>query len=559
MKCRWSAVLLAALFCTSPAWAAAPAGTPAESASVTAAAAPLAASQTAAQNTVQAAAENTAQTAAEKDQNTYSLALDTSDYTVDTMQYRGQKVVFRSYENRVYVAHPVDAAYESMNIYVPEDYFDGKTIHGYTAATAPIFLPNSVGGYMPGKAGTPLEEDRMSGGPNAILTALAYGYVVAAPGARGRTNEAADGTYTGKAPALLVDMKAAVRYLRYNKGRIPGNTDKIISNGTSAGGALSALLGATGNSPDYEPYLKALGAADERDDIFASSDYCPITDLDHADMPYEWVFGDVHTYYQQAMPAGLMKMLAGEGAAAAPDGTVQNRPANAPAESAKAQELTKKQIKVSAVLKKKFPAYLNSLHLRAADGTKLTLDKKGNGPFKEYIKQLHMDSAQHAIDGGKDLSHVGWLTIENGKVTDMDLAQYAVQITRLKAAPAFDALDLSTGENSEFGSASINARHFTAVGKKYNTVKKAKLADKKVIGLLNPLNYIGREDVTVAPHWRIRHGSADRDTSLAVPAILALRLQNEGYDVNFAVPWGQGHGGDYDLDELFAWADSVCR
>lgn len=170
-----------------------------------------------------------------------------------------------------------------------------------------------------------------------------------------------------------------------------------------------------------------------------------------------------------------------------------------------------------------------------------------------------MDSAQHAIDSGKDLSHVGWLTIENGKVTDMDLAKYAVQITRLKAAPAFDALDLSAGENSEFGSASINARHFTAVGKKYNTVKKAKMADKKVIGLLNPLNYIGREDVTVAPHWRIRHGSADRDTSLAVPAILALRLQNEGYDVNFAVPWGQGHGGDYDLDELFAWADSICR
>ena len=91
MKYKWNAILLAALLCTGPAWAAAPAGTQAESASVTAAPAPLAASQTAAQNT--------AQTAAEKDQKTYSLALDTSDYTVDTMQYRGQKVVFRSYEN----------------------------------------------------------------------------------------------------------------------------------------------------------------------------------------------------------------------------------------------------------------------------------------------------------------------------------------------------------------------------------------------------------------------------------------------------------------------------
>ena len=87
---------------------------------------------------------------------------------------------------------------------------------------------------------------------------------MAAPGARGRTSQGADGTYTGKAPALIVDMKAAVRYVRHNAGRLPGDTEKIISNGTSAGGALSSLMGATGNSSDYEPYLKALGAANER-------------------------------------------------------------------------------------------------------------------------------------------------------------------------------------------------------------------------------------------------------------------------------------------------------
>ena len=56
-----------------------------------------------------------------------------------------------------------------------------------------------------------------------------------------------------------------------------------------------------------------------------------------------------------------------------------------------------------------------------------------------------------------------------------------------------------------------------------------------------------------------RHGAKDRDTSLAIPAILALKLQNSGKTVDFAVPWGQGHGGDYDLDELFNWADSVLK
>ena len=48
--------------------------------------------------------------------------------------------------------------------------------------------------------------------------ALAAGYVVVSPGCRGRDNKAADGTYYGKAPAAIVDLKAAVRYIRHNKG-----------------------------------------------------------------------------------------------------------------------------------------------------------------------------------------------------------------------------------------------------------------------------------------------------------------------------------------------------
>ncbi len=40
-----------------------------------------------------------------------------------------------------------------MNIYVPEAYFRGERIGPFTAATAPIFLPNQVGGYMPAQPG----------------------------------------------------------------------------------------------------------------------------------------------------------------------------------------------------------------------------------------------------------------------------------------------------------------------------------------------------------------------------------------------------------------------
>jgi acetyl esterase/lipase len=93
-----------------------------------------------------------------------------------------------------------------------------------------------------------------------------------------------------------VDLKAAVRYLLFNDARIPGDAEKIVSNGTSAGGALSALLGTSGDSADYEADLQALGAALAHDDIFAVSAYCPITNLEHADATYEWQFAGIHDY-----------------------------------------------------------------------------------------------------------------------------------------------------------------------------------------------------------------------------------------------------------------------
>lgn len=302
----------------------------------------------------------------------------------------------------------------------------------------------------------------MTGGANAMLVALSKGYVVAAPGARGRTTQAADGTYTGKAPALIVDMKAAVRYLRHNAGKLPGDTEKIISNGTSAGGALSTLIGATGDSKDYEPYLKAM-----------------------------------------------------------------------------------------------YPSYINSLPLVDKNGKALTLDENGRGSFADYIKSIYMASAQKALDNGTDLSSKTWPTINDGKVTDIDLAGYAVDVTRLKSAPAFDALNMSSAETEEFGTATVDKQHFTVYGKDHSTVAGSALADKDIVKTMNPLNYIGKSGVKTAHYWRIRYGEADRDTTIAVPAVVALRLQQAGYDVDFASPWARGHAGDYDLDELFAWMDAI--
>lgn len=510
----------------------------------------------------------------------YSLKFDAKNYTKETLQLDGQAVAFRAYRNVVYVAKPASAAAESMSVFIPEAYFQkGGTVNGYTKETAPIFLPNGVGGYMPGDSKEPSASDRMSGGANASLVALSKGYVVAAPAVRGRTTVGDDGkTYVGKAPAFLVDYKAAVRYLRYNRHRLPaGNTDRIISDGTSAGGALSALLGATGNSKEYDAELRAVGAANERDDIFAAMAYCPITDLDHADMAYEWMFNGVNTAYQRSaqmspllpltegsMPGSLQ--VGGKTVPLGPGPVVQgdssavtDRPDNAPAESNTATEMTQEERVASAQLKALFPDYVNSLGLKDRQGRALTLDEDGTGSFADYIKSVYAASAQSALDAGEDLSALDWLTIENRMVKDVDLAKYAAWATRLKAAPAFDKFDRSAPENDEFGTTDNTPRHFTGFSLTRDKEAGATMATWDDVRRMNPMYFIGQQDVTVAPHWRIRHGAKDRDTSLAVSALLALKLQDSGYDVDFASPWGKGHAGDYDLAELFDWADGICK
>ena len=74
------------------------------------------------------------------------------------MTMDGRTIRYRAYENIVYVKHPVDTQYQVMNIYIPDGYFNGQSIEGYSADTAPIFLPNTVGGYMPGRPDHPGKE-----------------------------------------------------------------------------------------------------------------------------------------------------------------------------------------------------------------------------------------------------------------------------------------------------------------------------------------------------------------------------------------------------------------
>ena len=82
------------------------------------------------------------------------------------------------------------------------------------------------------------------------------------------------------------------------------------------------------------------------------------------------------------------------------------------------------------------------------------------------------------------------------------------------------------------------------------------MADKNVVRLMNAMNYV---DQSKTQHWRIRVGTSDRDTSHAIGAMLAIKLRMAGKQVDYETPWGVPHAGDYDLDELFQWVDSISK
>ncbi|MBQ9300812.1 MAG: tannase [Clostridia bacterium] len=198
-----------------------------------------------------------------------------------------------------YAAAPADSNYETMGLFVPGAYFNG-TANGdgtyictvneegaagqYTAATAPLIIPVNTPGYSAMAAPTGYSS---SMGYGSISDYTSEGIIVLFAGARG---------CDAGAPAGVTDFKAAIRYARYNKDLLPGDMGSVFSLGMSGGGAQSAIIGASGNSDLYTPYLAAIGAVmTESDAVKGSMCWCPITNLDVADEAYEWNMGNTRS------------------------------------------------------------------------------------------------------------------------------------------------------------------------------------------------------------------------------------------------------------------------
>ena len=477
-----------------------------------------------------------------------SLAFDVKNYESMSTTVDNKEIKYRAFEYIPYVANPIDIDQQYMNIYVPEEYFNNGTVNGYNTQTAPIFMPNAVGGYMPSQAMTPKVEN---GKPNSVLYALSRGYVVASPATRGRTNKASDGNFIGKAPAVIVDLQAATAYLHANDSTMPGNANRIITNGTSAGGAVSLLQGATGNNSDFQPYLQALGAATAATNVYAVSAYAPITNLDAADMAYEWSYKGITSFNKVTMGQGELPQANVGGNTAPPQRTMQRVNLNAD------------DVAYSNLLSEHFPEYVNNLQLRDSVGRVLKLDKNGNGTFKNYVKAFIIDAANKAQAKGTDLSKHTYLVRDNktGAIKDINWEAYNQFVSRSKAPGAFDSRSNDSGENSLFGTSTTDNNHFTITAALHDTTSNQDVyvENAKIVTMLNPMNYLGSPAATNARYYRIRYGTADSNTSVAIPLIVGTRAQNLGYNVDMATPFGVDHSGDYDLDELFNWIDNIVK
>ena len=438
------------------------------------------------------------------------MQFDITNYTEETLTDGTQAVSYRAYRDVPYIEKPAAPKLQVLNIFIPQAYIQGEPVGNYSSKTAPIFFPNGIGGYMDSKPCSPAV--REDGTWNTEAQALLHGYVVISAGARGK-NTCNGVKYIGKAPACIVDQKAAIRFLRSIADKICGDAGKIISNGTSAGGAVSALLGATGDAEESLPYLEELGAADTSDRIFASSCYCPIIDLDHSDMAYEWQFGHLSQQHYDDWSSG--------------------KPVP------KITDLNARQLALSEKLARQFVPYLDSIGI--TEQSLLSL-----------IEERILDEAKKTASQGITIPPECGICND---FTGMDFRQYCTYITRMKPPCCFDNPDWNTWEDELFGTEDSNGRHFTDFAFSEDTTGRD-IAPQEVVKLMNPLHFLNNEGCV--KHWRIRHGAADRDTSFAVSAILTTKLREHGRNVDYALPWGVPHSGNYDLKELFAWIDAIC-
>ena len=295
----------------------------------------------------------------------YSLTFDKANWSYDSTNGVYYQI------GVVYCTNPVSTTHQSLGIYVPKEYMTCTSSSGtytcsinssgtkgsYSAKNAPLVMPVNTSGYSAQKAPT-------SYSYSTVSSFLKIGIIYVYAGCRGRFEGGE--SYTAGAPWGVTDLKAAIRFLRYNSDLIPGDLNRIYTFGHSGGGAQSCLMGVTGNSNLFNDYLEEMGAAMEdsdgneiKDNIKGSQCWCPITNLDTADAAYEWNMGQ---YFSTGTRAS---------------GTFTKH--------------------LSEDLTAKYVEYVNAIKLKDPDGNILKLTDTNEGTYYDYLKSVIEESLNNFL------------------------------------------------------------------------------------------------------------------------------------------------------------------
>ena len=467
--------------------------------------------------------------------------------------------------------------YQTMLIYAPAEYFDvddsgnvisinyENTKNGYTAKTAPIVFLNECGGWR-------------SSSPRSCETSyIDEGFVYVTCGARSRDAMNDDNTiHTGKAPMQMADLKSGVIELRANDKVIPGDKNKIISIGTSGGGQMSSIFGASGDMKEYYPYMydagtlgvtkNADGTYDSafKDSIFAAQNYCPIADIENADLAYAWWWVDL-----------------------VDDGGIYNG------------KITDFEKRLQELEANAYIEYLNSLKLKDEAGNDLTLTGLRSGSYYDAILNNISEALnQYVLNGEFDVEETddnkSWLTKDkdgNYIVTDLKGFMIGTGLVskRNKAIPGFDAKDKSA-ENNAFGKPEDDTVHFsksvaTIMKNNYEELSKLDGFNKEQVdayiedaldgenadyianqtSLLNAthilLGYDGLTTVNPVKHYRNRSGTADQHTSFGIGFNILTAARMKGIDVDYSLVWNMTHGSNEGTTTgtFIDWVNRICK
>lgn len=204
---------------------------------------------------------------------------------------------------------PASKTYGVLNIYVPGPYFKAEANGSiykcevnaagrqgpYDAAHAPVVMPVDCPDFS-------AQQPAATYSYEGLKPYLDGGCIYVLAGCRGRSagfeSRGSDEGFSGGAPWALVDLKCAVRFLRYNGASLPGGAQTVVPMGFGAGGCLGALLGTTGDDPAFENPLKTVGAAlwngegeDVSDAVSGVVLWNPQVSLGTMDGAYEWLYG----------------------------------------------------------------------------------------------------------------------------------------------------------------------------------------------------------------------------------------------------------------------------